>query len=292
MKGRGLLVTWGTALLILSVLFVPLAARFADAQGPGSIKSVYAFKYGEVNFPNYGVYWMGEPRFSSNQPPTKVFMYFWLIQAGDHNILVDTGTSADFATRYSNYVSPEVLLEKVGLKSSDIDTIIVSHPHFDHVDGLGFFKNATVYIQRAAYGFVTEEAPEFAFIRGSMFPRKKDAAMLLDLLWDGRLKLLDGDTEIFPGIKTIRVDGHHPGLQITVVQTEAKPVVLASDAVHQYVNLEKNIPMGLYQGNLKDVVKSLETIRQLNGVVVSGHDKQVVERFKLVQEGVAKVYPY
>ena len=181
---------------------------------------------------------------------------------------------------------------KVGLKSSDIDTIIVSHPISITLMAWGFSRTPSVYIQRAAYRFVTEEAPEFAFIRGSSVPPKKGCCNAPRPAWDGRLKLLDGDTEIFPGIKTIKVDGHHPGLQITVVQTGAKPVVLASDAVHQYVNLEKNIPMGLYQGNLKDVVKSLETIRQLNGVVVSGHDKQVVERFKLVQEGVVKVYPY
>jgi glyoxylase-like metal-dependent hydrolase (beta-lactamase superfamily II) len=293
MRGRGLLVMLGIAILIFSVVFAPLPVRSADAQGPGLLKSVYALKYGEfTTFPNYGVYWMGDPRFSSNQPPIVVYMYFWLIQTGDHNILVDTGTGPDWATRYAPWVSPEVLLSKMGLKASDIDTIIVSHPHFDHVDGLEYFKNAMVYIQREAYRFATEDGPESAFIRGSGFPRKKDAAMLLDLAWNGRLKFLDGDAEIFPGIKTIKVGGHHPGLQITVIQTGAKPIVLASDAVHQYVSLEKNIPMGFYQGNFKDVVKALETIRQLNGVVVSGHDRQVVERFKLVQEGVVRVYPY
>ena len=293
MKEKRLWVMLGIALLVFAVLFAPLPARCADTSGLGSLKSVHAFKYGEfTTFPNYGVYWMGDPRFSSNQPPIVVYMYFWLIQTGDHNILVDTGTGPDWATRYAPWVSPEVLLSKVGLKASDIDTIIVSHPHFDHVDGLEYFKNATVYIQREAYRFLTEEAPEFAFIRGSNFPRKKDALTLFDLAWNGRLKFLDGDAEIFPGIKTIKVGGHHPGLQITVVQTGAKAVVLASDAVHQYVSLEKNIPMGFYQGNFKDVVKALETIRQINGVVVSGHDKQVLDRFKRVQEGVVQIYPY
>jgi glyoxylase-like metal-dependent hydrolase (beta-lactamase superfamily II) len=284
---------WAIALLVIAVLLAPLSARSADTAGSGSLKSVYAFKYGEFKtFPNYGVYWMGNPRFSSNQPTTVAYMYFFLIQTDNHNILVDAGTGPDWATRYAPWVSPEVLLSKVGIKPSDIDTIIISHPHFDHVDGLNYFKDATLYMQRAAYRFTTEDAPESSFIRTTGFPRKQDAVLLHEKVWDGKLRLLDGNTEIFPGIKTIKVDGHFPGLQIIVVQTGAKPVVLASDAVHQYVSLEKNIPMGFYQGNFKDVVKALETIRQINGVVVSGHDKQVLERFKPVQEGIVQIYPY
>ena len=170
------------------------------------------------------------------------------------------------------------MLSKVGLKPSDIDIIIVSHPHFDHIDGMEFYKstNAIVYIQRDSYRFMVEEGPESSIIRkDGLFPRKKDAALLVDLAWDGRLKILDGDSEIVPGIKTIKVGGHFPGLQITVVQTGAKPVILASDSVHQYDNLEKNIGMGIFQGNFKDMTKAYDTIRQLNGVVVAGHDKQV-----------------
>jgi glyoxylase-like metal-dependent hydrolase (beta-lactamase superfamily II) len=270
-------------------------AASANAQAPGSLKSVYAVKYAEGAFPEYGVFWMSNPKFSIDQPRRAINMYFWLIQTGDHNILVDTGTGKDFSTRYPKYVSPVDLLSKVGLKPSDIDIIIVSHPHFDHIDGLELFKdtNPIVYIQRDSYRFMVEEGPESSIIRkDGLFPRKKDAAALLDLAWEGKLKILDGDTEIVPGINTIKVGGHFPGLQITVVPTGAKPVILASDSVHQYDNLEKNIGMGLFQGSFKDMTKAYDTIRQLNGVVVAGHDKQVLERFKPVQEGIVQIYPY
>ena len=295
MKEKKLLVMWGMTLLVFVVLLAPLPARCADASGPGSLKSVYAFTYGETTFPNYGIFWLSEPRFSIDQPKKPINMYFWLIQTGNHNILVDTGTGNDFATRYAGYASPLVLLSKVGLKPSDIDIIILSHPHFDHIDAIEFYKttNAIVYIQRDSYRFMVEEGPESSIIRkDGLFPRKKDAALLVDLAWDGRLKILDGDSEIVPGIKTIKVGGHFPGLQLTVVQTGAKPVILASDSVHQYDNLEKNIGMGIFQGNFKDMTKAYDTIRQLNGVVVAGHDKQVVERFKQIQEAVIQIYPY
>ena len=295
MKEERLLAMWGVVVLIFVMLLAPLTAISADTSGPGSLKSVYAFKYAETTFPNYGIFWLSEPRFSIDQPKKAINMYFWLIQTGNHNILVDTGTGKDFATRYAGYISPVDLLSKVGLKASDIDIVILSHPHFDHIDGMEFYKstNAIVYIQRDSYRFMVEEGPESSIIRkDGLFPRKKDAALLVDLAWDGRLKILDGDSEIVPGIKTIKVGGHFPGLQLTVVQTGAKPVILASDSVHQYDNLEKNIGMGIFQGNFKDMTKAYDTIRQLNGVVVAGHDKQVVERFKQIQEAVSQIYPY
>lgn len=295
MKGKRLFVTWGIALLVFAVSLVPLSARSADTSGPGSLKSVYAFKYGETAVPNYGIFWLSEPRFSIDQPKKPINMYFWLIQTGNHNILVDTGTGNDFATRYTQFISPVVLLSKVGLSPSDIDIIIVSHPHFDHIDGIEFYKStkAMVYIQRDSYRFMVEEGPESSVIRkDGLFPRKKDAAALLDLAWEGRLRILDGDSEIVPGIKTIKVGGHFPGLQITVVQTGGKPVILASDSVHQYDNLEKNKGLGIFQGNFKDMTKAYDTIRELNGVVVAGHDKLVVERFKQIQEGVIQIYPH
>ena len=295
MKEERLLAMWGVVVLIFVMLLAPLTAISADTSGPGSLKSVYAFKYAETTFPNYGIFWLSEPRFSIDQPKKAINMYFWLIQTGNHNILVDTGTGKDIATRYAGYISPVDLLSKVGLKASDIDIVILSHPHFDHIDGMEFYKstNAIVYIQRDSYRFMVEEGPESSIIRkDGLFPRKKDAALLVDLAWDGRLKILDGDSEIVPGIKTIKVGGHFPGLQLTVVQTGAKPVILASDSVHQYDNLEKNIGMGIFQGNFKDMTKAYDTIRQLNGVVVAGHDKQVVERFKQIQEAVSQIYPY
>jgi len=275
------------------LLFAALFLFGGPVRAAGDEPEVYVIKYAEFDrFPNYLTYWMGEPPYT-NQPPLHYYMMYWLIKTNDRNILVDAGSGKDFATRYQNYQTPDVLLGKVGLKPSDIDTVILTHPHFDHLDGIGFFQNATVHLQRIAYRYLVEESAELKFFRNSMYPRKNDFYALVDLMWAGRLKLLDGNKELFPGIRVIRVDGHYPGLQIVVVETEGRPVVIASDAVHVYDNLEKDKPMGLFQGEVIDVVKGFETIRELNGIVLPGHDNKVGERFKdkMIDEAVFKIYP-
>lgn len=190
------------------------------------------------------------------------------------------------------YRSPTDLLAQMEIRPEDIDTVIISHPHFDHVDGLALFPHAQVYLQRDAYRFVTEQAPVSEFLRESGFPRREDAELLLNLAWDGRLHLLDGDFELFPGIQLIQVDGHHPGHQIVRIETGLAPLILASDAVHQYANLERNIPMGLFQGELVDVVQALKTITAMEGVVVAGHDVEVVDRFVQFDTDIFQLYPY
>jgi glyoxylase-like metal-dependent hydrolase (beta-lactamase superfamily II) len=218
-------------------------------------------------------------------------MYYWLIKTDKQNILVDVGTGPEFGKRLTNYVPPDVMLEKVGLKPSDIDTIIVTHAHWDHVDGLDAFKNAKVYIQRACYRFTVEDGAEFPFFGRFGYPTRKDSLALINLLWDKRLKLIDGDKTVFPGIRVIKVDGHYPGLQLVVVETKDKPLVLANDSMHFYTNLEKDHPMGLYFGNLRDIVKAYETIRELNGIVVPGHDPKVLDNFKRIHPEIAQIYP-
>ena len=110
--------------------------------------------------PHYKVYAI---RFASMAHPTPISMWsdkgpdndsvqidfsIWLIK-GDNgkNILVDAGFRSDITEakefEVANYIRPDSALAKVGLKPGDITDIILSHPHWDHIDGSDFSPTPT-----------------------------------------------------------------------------------------------------------------------------------------------------
>src|SRR5690349_19477727 len=65
---------------------------------------------------------------------------FWLIKGNNKNILVDAGYLRDLAdSNLAEFVRPDSVLLRLGVQAKDITDIILSHPHFDHIDGIDLF---------------------------------------------------------------------------------------------------------------------------------------------------------
>src|SRR3546814_11435768 len=77
--------------------------------------------------------------------------YFWLIRGANRNILVDTGFSAcSAAARNRSFLqTPEVALAQLGLSIKDIDSLILTHLHYDHAGNVDDYPNAQVHLQDA-----------------------------------------------------------------------------------------------------------------------------------------------
>jgi glyoxylase-like metal-dependent hydrolase (beta-lactamase superfamily II) len=111
------------------------------------------------------------------------------------------------------------------------------------------------------------------------------------LNYANRLRILDGDRDVLPGLRVHRVGGHTAGLQIVTVNTARGTVVLTSDASHFYHNVETRQPVQIIT-SLPEMLAAFETIHDLAGaqkLIVAGHDPQVRERFKEVEPGVVKI---
>ena len=92
-----------------------------------------------------------------------------------------------------DYVSPNKILAKVGLEPEDIDSVIITHAHFDHMGNLAAFPNATFYIQkRELYEWINwMSLPErFQFI--SMPLDHYNISEAIELIGNGRMKLCRG----------------------------------------------------------------------------------------------------
>ncbi|WP_195198606.1 N-acyl homoserine lactonase family protein [Faecalispora jeddahensis] len=157
-------------------------------------------------------------------------MSYQLIEGNGHKILVDCGVNYEEpaskaiceAYAFQNTKMPKEVLARVGLTPEDIDTVIVTHGHFDHMGGLKLFPNAHFYIQK------DELLNSLAALSlPKKFNRAKNAFLPCDIktaceyVCDGRMTLLDGDQQIFDGIRVVALPmGHSYCGQIILVEVE------------------------------------------------------------------------
>jgi len=150
---------------------------------------------------------------------TRSGRYIWYIEGADKNILVDGGGDAKLTMEVTKRVATDVAsfedsLAGVGLKPEDIDLVIQTHLHWDHVGNTHKCKNARVVVQ--------EEELKFAF-----FPHPILATSYRsDLLKGLNYEVVKGYCEIAPGIHLIPSPGHTPGCQSVSVNTDKGKAII------------------------------------------------------------------
>lgn len=224
--------------------------------------------------------------------PMPMSYFTWLIRDAAGDVVVDTGFSPETARRRPGrelLVDQVEVLERLGVRPATVRDVVLTHLHFDHAGVLDRFPRARFWIQEAEMAFWTGRYAARAGFQHSIEPEDVVAAVRLN--FEHRLVFVSGEAEVAPGITLHQVGGHSPGLQAVRVKTPAGPVVLASDAVHYYENLEQDRPFSTIH-SLAGMYAAFDRVRALagnGGVIVPGHDPAVLERFEAVPglEGIA-----
>jgi glyoxylase-like metal-dependent hydrolase (beta-lactamase superfamily II) len=248
---------------------------------------VFAVKYGSnerrTRFENV-IYRSPDDAHDTSMP---MDFYVWAIVGTNGVILVDTGSGPETMTArgHDHLRAPTAALADVGVAPSDVTDVITTHLHWDHAGNILDFPGARLHVQRAELAHATGPAMCSPFLR-----RPYDLGQLhewLHELYRGRVTFHDGADEIATGVSIHRVGGHTPGMQIVRVQTERGTVVLASDAMHYYENLETENPFPVLVSTI-DYVEALHTVVRLaDGPdhVIPGHDPLVLRRYPAVAGG-------
>jgi N-acyl homoserine lactone hydrolase len=157
--------------------------------------------------------------------PLEMSLGCYLVQMSDGmNILIDSGHPDDFQLPSGAVSALEVdligLFDQIGVKPTDVSTVVCTHFDIDHVGHHEMFDRAEFVVQRRHYELAMNGAERFAGGRKH---------------WgDQRLKyrLVDGDVDLYEGLSLIETSGHTTGHQsVLVTLPEDGPILLAIDAV-------------------------------------------------------------
>lgn len=207
----------------------------------------------------------------------------YLIETIDgKHILVDTGMAADArsqsAAKTENEKNVLEHLSELGLRPADIDTLICTHFDVDHAGFHDHFTNAELIVQRKHYELAKNGHPRFAPARAH---------------WDHpalRYRLIDGDTEIYPGLNLLETSGHAPGHESVLVRLpQTGPVLLAIDAVAKQRLFTMERKSWPYDDNEEQLLASTRKLldlveREQVQLVVFGHDGEQWKGLKKAPE--------
>ena len=276
-----------TAIAVLCVLLAQAPARPVTYEA-------YAVRFGILPaFPVSGLV-AGADRGRTLDIPVMV----WLLKGSNgRTVLIDSGFYRQkFLDQWKprDFRTPAAAVEAAGVEPESVTDVIISHAHWDHVDGADLFPKATVWIQRAEYEYYTGEAWHARNTHGGV--DADDMLALVKINTEGRLRFVEGDDkEVVPGVRCYTGGKHTHESQFCTVPTAEGTVVFTSDNVYLYENFERHAPIAQTvdgdagrASNLKaqDRARSLASSPRL---IVPGHDPAVFERFEPVSPGIVRI---
>jgi len=160
-----------------------------------------------------------------------------IVNTGDRLILFDTGMGTSQAFGPTTGRQQKSLME-AGIKAGDIDAVVLSHAHIDHIGGIvgaddkPLFPNAQYYISQADFDYWTDEGKLGSPLKDFVVHARKNLLPVRD-----RLVFFKDGQEILPGVQAMAAPGHTVGHHIFMVTSNGKSFAFLGDLTHHAVLL-------------------------------------------------------
>jgi glyoxylase-like metal-dependent hydrolase (beta-lactamase superfamily II) len=224
-------------------------------------------------------------------------IHCWLVRGEGVNMLVDSGM-AEVATVTKRLKVSGVRgghqalreeLAKEGLTPQDIHTVVLTHMHFDHADNLDLFPDACVVVQRAELMAAIDPVPSqriyyWQSTIDNVLARKRSS----------QLRLVDGDTDLLPGVRLLSVPSHTEGMQVPVITTEKGLAAIVSDLGDHYRywfptdpratdRPQRSLTGAYLTGNIRSESErvwqaAMRRVQESSDIVVPAHDFRIPVR--------------
>ena len=220
----------------------------------------------------------------------------WLIKHGADWLLWDTGVPEDTLNDPKGWSTlPKLIvyhldrsvtdqLAQIGLKTTDIGRVAISHTHGDHIGNVSLFPDASILMQRAEHNWIhSADGPNNNVNQLMALARKLMGT-------PKNLELIDGDTDVFGdgSVILIATPGHTPGHQSLLLRLRNSGfVILSGDVAHLEENFERDLVPSLNTSK-PESIESMDRIKQLIAMYQAkffiNHDKSQEDGLKLLPE--------
>ena len=179
-----------------------------------------------------------------------------LVISGKGVYLIDSGA----------YNTRKILLERLlelGIPPTAVNGVLLTHSHFDHIENIELFPKAKIYISKREYDYALSNEPEK---RGDLYVAK---TILRKASAEKRVKLVEDNEEVVPGLIAASLPGHTPGSMGYLIK-DAKTVIVG-DAVKNAYEYNRREP-SLVFSSMNEWLQSIEKISRIASIVIPGHD--------------------
>jgi len=160
-----------------------------------------------------------------------------IVNTGDKLILFDTGmgTAKNFGPTTGRQ---QKSMKEAGIKPEDIDAVVFSHAHIDHIGGVVddsgkvLFPNAQYYIAQSDLDFWTDEGKAGGPLKDFIVHARKNLLPVRD-----RLVFFKDGEEFLPGVQAISAPGHTVGHTIFMINSNGKSLAFLGDLTHHPILL-------------------------------------------------------
>jgi len=154
------------------------------------------------------------------------------------------------------------------LKPEDIEIVIVTHLHYDHIALAGLYKNARFIVQKKELEYALNPHPVDAFF----YDRSTFEGI--------HMELVEGEKEIIPGVTVFHTPGHTPGGQSVEIETDTGKVVIAGlcaqpatfEVTEEMKKRRWAASAPLIHQDVRQAYDSVLQIKSRGGIIIAMHD--------------------
>ncbi|HVF28316.1 MAG TPA: hypothetical protein VM943_08765 [Pyrinomonadaceae bacterium] len=251
---------------------------------------VRVLKMGQCEVAGPEVYWM-------SHWDTWEMLYFYMVVIRGEGLtaIINTGPPADLTAlneRWSGAFGergtlkrdeserPLPALESLGISPEDVTHVLLTPLQAYATANIHLFPNAQICLSKR--GWIEDfHAPKFPMHVPRNLRIPDEALRYLMFEGHEKLRLLEDEDEIVPGIRAFWAGVHHRSSMAYVVET-ARGEVLVSDAFFKYGNIEKMEPLGIME-SMEECFRTYERVRREADIVIPLYDPEVIARH---QDGI------